>query len=161
MQYLEAQIRMLRSRVGTSRVVPTPRERAELLRLGTAFDHEIDDLMHVVIPGTYKKRLRKLRASRIHRPAGRRRTPLATRNLVVRLAKENMRCGYRRIVGELKKLGIKIGVTTIREILRVEGHFPDPGKAVKKPPIPWTTFVHAHLDSMVSVDFIKMLFASH
>lgn len=56
-------------------------------------------------------------------------------------------------MGELKKLGIKIGVTTIREILKVEGQFPDPGKAIKKPPIPWTTFVPAHLDSMVSVDF--------
>lgn len=114
MQILEAQTCMLRSRVDTSRIVPTPRERAELLRLDATFDHEIDDLMHVVIPGTYKNWLRELRGSRTHRPAGRPRTPLATRNLVMRLAKENMRWGYRRIVDELKKLDIKIGVTTIR-----------------------------------------------
>ena len=33
-QLLEAQIRMLRTRIETSRIVPTPAERAELLRLG-------------------------------------------------------------------------------------------------------------------------------
>ena len=153
MQFLEAQIRMLRSRVDTSRIVPTPRERAELLRLGASFDHDVDDLVHVVVPETYKKWLRDLRGIRMHKPAGRPRTPLAVRNLVTRLAKENLRWGYRRIFGEMKKLGIRIGVTTIREILKVEGHFPEPGKAVKEPPIPWTTFVHANLDSMVSVDF--------
>ena len=153
MQFMEMQIRMLRSRVDASRIVPTPRERTELIRLGSSFEHEIDDIMHVVLPETYKKWLRELRDNRKHRPAGRPRTPLATRNLVLRLARENLRWGYRRIVGEIKKLGIKIGVTTIREILKQEGHFPDPNKATKMPPIPWTTFVHANLDSMVATDF--------
>ena len=52
MQLLEAQIRMLWSRIDTSRIVPTPEERAELLRLGGRMDHEIDDIMHVVLPET-------------------------------------------------------------------------------------------------------------
>ena len=153
MQLLEAQIRMLRSRVDTSRIVPTPAERAELIRLGAAMDHEIGEVMHVVLPATYKKWLRKLRGARPFRPLGRPRTPFATRRLVLRLATENLRWGYRRIVGEFKKLGIRIGATTIRDILKEEGHFPDPQKATKKPPIPWTTFVHAHIDSIVSCDF--------
>ncbi len=153
MQFMELQIRMLRSRVDTSRIVPTPRERTELIRLGSSFDHEIDDIMHVVLPETYKKWIRELRGRRERKPSGRPRTPMATRNLVLRLARENFRWGYRRVVGEPKKLGIRIGVTTIREILKQEGHFPDPNKATKRPPIPWTTFVHANLDSMVSTDF--------
>ena len=55
--------------------------------------------------------------------------------------------------GEFKKLGIRIGATTIRAILKEEGHFPDPKKATKKPPIPWTTFVHAHMETIVACDF--------
>lgn len=50
MQLLEAQIRMLRSRIDTSRIVPTPQERAELIRLGAAMDHDIGEVMHVVLP---------------------------------------------------------------------------------------------------------------
>ncbi len=159
LRLLEAQIRMLRSRIETSRIVPTPEERAELLQLGTAMDHDIDEVMHVVVPATYKKWLRQLRGGKPFRPSGRPRTPMATRLLVVRMATENLRWGYRRIVGELKKLGIRIGATTIRAILKDEGYFPEPQKATKKPPIPWTTFVHAHLETIVSCDlFTKRVF---
>ena len=159
LRLLEAQIRMLRMRIDASRIVPTPKERAELLRLGASMAHDIDDLMHVVVPATYKKWLRQLRGGKKFRPTGRPRTPMATRNLVLRIATENLRWGYRRIVGELKKLGIRIGATTIRDILKKEGHFPEPQKATKKPPIPWTTFVHAHMETIVSCDlFTKRIF---
>ena len=33
LQFLEAQIRILRSRIDASRIVPTPKEKAELLRI--------------------------------------------------------------------------------------------------------------------------------
>lgn len=153
LRILEAQIRMLRARIDTSRIVPTPQERAELLRLGEAMGHDIDEVMHVVVPATYRKWLRRLRGGKPFKPSGRPRTPMATRLLVLRMATENLRWGFRRIVGEIKKLGIGIGATTIRDILKEEGHFPDPQKATKKPPIPWTTFVHAHLETIVSCDF--------
>ena len=136
MQLLEAQIRRLRSRVDTSRIVPTPQERAELLRLGAAMDHDISEVMHVVLPATYHKWPRQLRGVKSFRASGRPRTPFATRRLVLRLATENLRWGYRRIVGEFKKLGIRIGATTIRDILKEEGRFPDPHKATKTPSIP-------------------------
>lgn len=78
---------------------------------------------------------------------------MATVNLVLRMAEENMRWGYRRIVGELKNLGIRINSTTVRRILRDSDIHPTPDKAFKKPAVPWTTFVHAHMDSMVGADF--------
>jgi len=82
---------------------------------------------------------------------------MAIRRRVLRMATENLRWGYRRIVGELKKLGIRAGATTIRDILKEKRHFPDPQKVTQRPTIPWTTFVYAQLDTMVSYD----LFTKH
>src|SRR6266566_2677230 len=56
------------------------------------------------------------------------RPPIASdvRDLVVRLAKENPRWGYRRTHGELRKLGLRISATSIRTILRAGGLHPCP-----------------------------------
>ena len=152
-QMLEFQIRMLRSRIDASRIVPTPTEKAESIRLGILLDHDVLDIIQVVRPETYRTWLRDRSRGYVFKKLGRPATPRAIRDLVCRFARENLRWGSRRIVGELKKLGIRIGATTIRDILRQEGHFPEPNKAIKNPPIPWTTFVHAHIDSIVACDF--------
>ena len=46
----------------------------------------------------------------------------------MRFASENITWGYERIFGELKKLGVRIGITTISDILKREGHHPVPDK---------------------------------
>ena len=153
LQLLQAQIRILRSRIDVSRIVPTPKEKAELLRLGALVDHDVAEVMHVVQPETYRKWVRQSKRGEAFKPSGRPRIPQATVNLVLRMAQENVRWGYRRIVGEFKKLGIRIGTTTVKEVLRDSGVLPAPDKGFKKPAIPWTTFVHAQMDSMVGTDF--------
>jgi putative transposase len=50
LQLLQAQIRILRSRIDVSRIVPTPKEKAELLRLGALVDHDVAEVMHVASP---------------------------------------------------------------------------------------------------------------
>ena len=45
LQFLEFQIRMLRSRIDAERIVPTAEEKAVLLRMGERLDHDIADLM--------------------------------------------------------------------------------------------------------------------
>ena len=162
LQFLQFQITMLRSRIEAGRIVPTPEERAELLRLGAMIDHEVNEIMHVVQAKTYRAWLRGKKEGRVWKRAGRPRTLKATRDLLCRIARENLAWGYTRIVGELKKLGIRIGVTTVREILKREGIQPTPEKAKKKPPIPWTTFVHAHMDVLVATDFFqKRIYTLH
>ena len=152
---LKAQVRMLRNRIDASRIVPTLEEKAELLRLGRMMDHDVGDVMQIVQPKTYRRWLRECRNEGPFKRSGRPRIAEATRELVLRLAQENVFWGYRRIVGELKKLGYRIGATTVRQILAATGHVPWPHIARRKPPIEWTTFVHANIDSIVSCDFFS------
>ena len=45
LRFMQYQIQMLRDRIDTSRIVPTPEERTELVRLGEIYDHDIDELI--------------------------------------------------------------------------------------------------------------------
>ncbi len=154
-QILEAQISMLRSRIDASRIVPTVVERAELIRLGALVDGDIADVMHIVKPETFARWLRDKRRGRVFKKLGRPATAETIRKLIQLMAKHNLRWGAKRIVGELRKLGIKIGVTTTRDILKESGLHPSPGKTNVKPPMAWTTFVHAHMDVLVACDFFS------
>jgi putative transposase len=51
--------------------------------------------------------------------------------LVLRLARENPRWGYVRIVGEIGKLGITVSATSVRRILRRHGPVPRPATALR------------------------------
>ena len=76
-------------------------------------------LSSLVTPDTLRRWHRELvrrKWSRPHRVNPRRRIPLETQLLVWRLAKENPLWGYRRIQGELRKLGIEISASSIRRI---------------------------------------------
>src|ERR1035437_2548407 len=46
--------------------------------------------------------------------------------LVVRMAKDNPRWGYVRIQGELRKLGMRVGASSIKRLLRRQGLGPAP-----------------------------------
>ena len=77
----------------------------------------------IVTPATLLRWHRRLVAKRWTdpRPVGRPPIGRETRELVLRLARENPRCGYSRIVGELKGLGIAVSATTVRTWLRAAG----------------------------------------
>ena len=82
------------------------------------------------------------------------RPPLAKerRALIVRLARENPRWGYQRIVGELKGLGIVVSATTVRKILREE----QLGPAGKRKGPSWREFLRAQATGIVAVDFFTV-----
>jgi hypothetical protein len=72
--------------------------------------------------------------------------------LVVRLAKENPLWGYRRIHGELTKLGVTIAPSTVYEILRAAGIGPAPRRAGPT----WRQFLHAQAAGILAVDFLHV-----
>jgi transposase len=61
-----------------------------------------------------------------HRKPGRPAIASQVRDLIVRLARENPSWGYLRIVSELRKLGITVSATSVRNILMKAGLPPAP-----------------------------------
>jgi putative transposase len=76
------------------------------------------------------------------------------RALVLRLAEENPTWGYRRIHGELCRLGYKdrIGASTVWAILRRAGVDPAP----KRSALTWQQFLQAQAASVLAVDFFAV-----
>src|SRR5450631_14045 len=76
-----------------------------------------------------------------HTGRARRCLPEATVELVVRLARENPRWGYLRIVGEARKLGVAVSGSSVRTILHRHGLGPAPARSRKGPS--WVQFLRA------------------
>ena len=72
-----------------------------------------------------------------------------TRELVLRLARENPRWGYQRIAGELNKLGLAVSPSTVRRLLRA----PSLGPAPRRSGPSWREFLRAQAASVVACDF--------
>jgi putative transposase len=72
--------------------------------------------------------------------------------LVLRLARENPRWGYQRIVGELHGLGLAVSATTVRKILRQAGL----GPVSERAGLSWRAFLRAQAESMIAVDFFTV-----
>ena len=71
---------------------------------------------------------------------------------MLRLAHENPRWGYQRIVGELNGLGIAVSATTVKKILRHAGL----GPAGSRGALSWRAFLRAQAQSMLAVDFFTV-----
>jgi transposase InsO family protein len=72
--------------------------------------------------------------------------------LILRLASENRRWGYRRIVGELKGLGVAVSATTVRTVLIGAGVRPAPERAG----LSWRAFLRQQAATTLACDFLTV-----
>src|SRR5438874_11385594 len=74
--------------------------------------------------------------------------------LIVQLARENPRFGYKKLVGELLKLGYRVGPSTVREVLKRHGSQPAPERT--RHSSNWRTFLANHKAALLATDFFTV-----
>ncbi|WP_035927703.1 hypothetical protein [Pseudofrankia saprophytica] len=80
-----------------------------------------------------------------------RRLEEATVQLVLRLARENPRWGYVRIVGECSKLQVQVSATSVRNLLRRHGLGPAPRRGAGPR---WSQFLRSQARGVLACDFL-------
>jgi putative transposase len=109
----------------------------------------------IVSPSTILSWHRRLVARRWTYPRkgpGRPRLPAETVEFVCRLARENPCWGYMRIAGELKKLGVAISATSVRNVLRAHRLFPAPRRNGPT----WEQFIRTQARGILATDFFSV-----
>ncbi len=149
---LRHQLRVLRRSVKRP-----PFERRDRLLLAAASGLLPRDrwVVFLVSPQTllrWHRELVRRKWSYRHRSPGRPPLDPTVRELVLRFARENPRWGCVRIQGELRKLGVPVGATTIRSVLRRSGLGPAPRRGGPS----WAEFLRAQAHGMVACDFFTV-----
>jgi hypothetical protein len=87
-----------------------------------------------------------------HRRSGRPPIDGHVRELILRLARENNSWDYLRIVCELRKLGIDVSATLVRNVLRAAGVPPAPQRDRQD----WRSFLRQHAATTLACDFLTV-----
>jgi putative transposase len=87
-----------------------------------------------------------------HRPPGRPSTSQALRRLILRMAADNPTWGYRRIHGELLRLGCRVAPSTVWLMLKRAGIDPAPRRAE----LAWRQFLAAQAQGILACDFFHV-----
>lgn len=145
---LRHQLAVLQRQIARPRFEPD--DRAILSALARALGRDRWSIF-MVKPDTILRWHRRLVANHWtypHRP-GRPSTTVETRRLILRFARENPTWGYRRIHGELARLGITIAASTVWKILKNAGIDPAPGRSSDS----WATFLRSQAAGTLACDF--------
>ena len=85
-------------------------------------------------------------------PPGRPSIPAGTVAIICRLARENPTWGYRRIQGELARMGVDLSPSSVWTILRRHGVDPAPMRCGPT----WAEFLASQASSMLACDFFSV-----
>jgi hypothetical protein len=108
----------------------------------------------LVTPGTLLAWHRRLTTRKWTYPGrpGRPAVGQEIRDLVLRLAGENSAWGYRRVHGELTRLGHRVSEATVRRILRARGYRPAPHGLDTS----WRRFLRTQAEGLLACDFFTV-----
>jgi putative transposase len=149
---LRHQLAVLRRQVSRPRY--TPADRMLLAALAKLLPRERWAVV-LVTPATLLRWHRELIARRWTYPhTGRDRRGLDEEivAVVVRLARENPRWGYLRIVGECRNLGVRVSATSVRRILRRHSLGPAPRRGGPT----WVQFLRVQAKGLLATDFFTV-----
>ena len=149
---LRHELAIARRRLGRPR--PSVADRALLAALSRALPRSRWSAF-AVSPKTLLRWHRRMVARRwtyARRGLGRPPLDAKLQQLILRLARENPRWGYRRIVGELRKLGLRVSATSVRSVLK-RGRVPP---APRRSGPSWRMFLRAQAQSVIACDFLTV-----
>jgi putative transposase len=110
----------------------------------------------IVTPRTLLGWHQRLIARKWAQPAAPGRPPVdgELRDLIVRLGGENPLWGYRRVHGELRRLGRRVSAATVRRVLRQAGLGPAPRRAGADRE--WSAFLKTQARGLLATDFFHV-----
>jgi putative transposase len=143
-------------RRATGRVRYEPADRAWFAALAQFVPRRQWAGIFPVTPATLLAWHRRLAAGKYdtstRRQPGRPKVVPSISRVTIRLARENPLWGYRRIHGELTKLGAAVAPSTVYEILRAAGIDPAPRRSGPT----WRQFLRAQAAGILAVDFLHV-----
>ena len=158
--YLYEENRILKAQFGGRRLRLTDMEGRRLAALAHPIGRtRLKEMATIATPDTLMRWYHRLIAQKFdgshHRcRLGRPRVIEEIEQLVVRMAEENPRWGYRRIQGALANLGYEIDAITVRNILR--RHHIDPAPRRRHTGMSWTQFLRLHWEVLAATDFFTV-----
>jgi hypothetical protein len=154
-EYLVMENRILRHQI-TGRIRLSDGERKALAEIGKKLGKQaLEEVTSLVKPDTILAWYRHFIAQKFdglpqRKALGRPKIDQELEALVVRMAQENRRWGYDRIVGALAHLGYTISDQTVGNILKRHGI---PPASERNRTTTWHEFIQAHTDVLVATDF--------
>ncbi len=157
-EYLKDENQVLRELLGKKRLRFTDLQRRRLAERAKALGRQVlDQLGCIVTPGTLMRWYRDLVARKYDgskkRNSGRPSKSKEIRELILRMAQENLTWGYTRIQGALENLGHAVGRSTVRRVMLKNGLDPSP---MRKKGMTWKMFLKIHWDQIAGADFFTM-----
>ena len=158
-EYLRAENRVLREKLGTKRILLNDDQRRRLASKGRMLGRKrLKEIGSVFSPDTILRWHRKLIAKKWDFSDRRKNTgrPAIERKvveLVLKMGKENPLWGYDRIAGAIANVGHKLSDSTVANILKAHGIEPAPTRGKRTA---WKTFLKAHWETLAATDFTNV-----
>jgi putative transposase len=153
-EYLQLENQILREKLGGKRVLLSDDQRRVLAVKGKALGRQqLGKIATIAQADTILRWHRELvkpqGVSKARHHTGRPPKEQEVVDLVLRMARENVCWGYKRIEGSLHNLGYDICSSTVANILKQHGIEPAP---TRKRTTSWSTFLKAHWDVFEGLD---------